>query len=535
MFIITPVVPLAFIFLFVFYLLKIKGKYIIYFGLGSLGVLICFFQNIMQSFFSDVGIGTSSFINRITGSNLKLFNFEFSGTSWLVIVVIALLLAGYFLACLDRNKKREKAGVKPLDKAIEEIGATPKEQKADKTSTIYIGKNQSNKKVYLADNAKHVLICGSTGSGKTVAISNIIFSACVKGQGLVVVDGKGDINDGSLLDITVKASNQYNRKIIVIDMNNPAKSKKYNPFQHANATVIKDMLVNMTEWTEPHYKTNVERYIQLLAKLMLKANTKISYDRIVDLMQPESFMKFLKELVDKEIITKEEHVKYTNVIKSTKDAVIGAYARFATISESELGDIFDQEGGDIFSALKQNAVILFILNPLLYPETSSSFGRLILIDTKKAVSRLYGDKVRKFFIFDEANVYMSNTLVDLINKSRSANVCCVPAIQSLADLEESDNDKLKKQVMENCNNYLILRQNTNASAEELSQNIGTKETLKMTYQMSDLDEDRKKGSMRPTLEYIVHPNEIKNLQKGEAFFVSKDTQQIEKIKIHKPF
>ena len=57
----------------------------------------------------------------------------------------------------------------------------------------------------------------------------------------------------------------------------------------------------------------------------------------------------------------------------------------------------------------------------------------------------------------------------------------------------------------------------------------------MTYSMGDLDEDRKKGSMRPTLEYIVHPNEIKNLKKGEAFFVSKDTQQIEKIKIHKPF
>mgnify|MGYP000740954304 CR=1 FL=1 len=482
-----------------------------------------------------MGIGTSSFIYSITASNLKFFNFNYSGISWLVIVVISLLLAGYFLACLDRNKKREKAGIKSLEKAVEEIGATPKEQKADKTGSIYIGKNQSGKKIYLEDNSKHALIVGSTGAGKTVAISNIIFSACKKGQGLLLIDGKGDINDGSILNITLKACNQYNRKLIVVDMNNPAKSKKYNPFKNANATVIKDMLVNMTEWTEPHYKNNVERYIQLLAKLMLKANTKISYDRIVDLMQPESFMRFLKELVDKEIITKEEHIKYTNVIKSTKDAVIGAYARFATIAESELGDIFDKEGGDIFSALKQNAVILFILNPLLYPETSSSFGRLILIDTKKAVSKLYGDKTRKFFVFDEANVYMSNVLVDLINKSRSANVCCIPAIQSLADLEENDNDKLKKQVMENCNNYLILRQNTNSSSEELSQNIGTKETLKMTYSMGDLDEDRKKGSMRPTLEYIVHPNQIKNLKMGEGFYISKDTQQIEKIKIHKPF
>lgn len=200
----------------------------------------------MKIFFADVGIGISSFIYRITASNLKFFNFNYNGTSWLVIVVIALLLAGYFLACLDRNKKRAKAGIKPLDKAIDEIGATPQKQKTDVSNSIYIGKNQSGKKIYLADNSKHALIVGSTGAGKTVAISNIIFSACEKGQGLVLIDGKGDTDKGSLLDITVKACNQYNRKIIVIDMNNPNNCNKYNPFKNANATVVKDMMINMS-------------------------------------------------------------------------------------------------------------------------------------------------------------------------------------------------------------------------------------------------------------------------------------------------
>ena len=64
-------------------------------------------------------------------------------------------------------------------------------------------------------------------------------------------------------------------------------------------------------------------------------------------------------------------------------------------------------------------------------------GRLILIDTKKAISKLFNSENRKFFIFDEINVYASSVLVDLINKSRSANITCIPATQSLSDLELS--------------------------------------------------------------------------------------------------
>lgn len=92
-----------------------------------------------------------------------------------------------------------------------------------------------------------------------------------------------------------------------------------------------------------------------------------------------------------------------------------------------IGGNFSDTGIDIATALKEKAIILFILNPLIYPEISPAFGRLVLIDSKKAISQRFQNDNRTFFLFDEINVYASKTLIDLVNKSRSANVTCVLA------------------------------------------------------------------------------------------------------------
>ena len=186
-------------------------------------------------------------------------------------------------------------------------------------------------------------------------------------------------------------------------------------------------------------------------------------------------------------------------------------------------------------ALQNNDVILFILNPLQYPETSALLGRLILIDSKQAVSSLFDSEIRKYFVFDEINVYASTVLLDLVNKSRSANVTCILGTQSLADLR-AISPEFKEQTIENCNNYIILRQNAPEGAEEWAKTIGTMETMKMTYQISNNeDEEIQKGSARRTREFIVHPDLIKNLAIGDGYFLSRDYAVVEKIRVNKPF
>jgi len=412
-----------------------------------------------------------------------------------------------------------------------------KPKKDDKTGTTYIGVTNNKKPVYLPNNAKHIFVCGTTGSGKTVALSNFIASGINNNYPMLIVDGKGDIGAGSLLDITKKLGT--GRKIYVINLNNPEKSDKYNPFKNANPTVIKDMLINMTEWSEEHYKLNTERYLQRVINTLHKSEIPLSFKNIIKNIQVNSFIKISSELAKKGIITKEEHLENSEIAETSGKIAENAASRFSTIAESEAGIIFDENGIDIYTAFQENAIILFILNPLIYPEMSPLFGRLVLIDSKKAVSKLFGEKQRKFFIFDEINVYASSTLLDLVNKSRSANVTCILATQSLSDLDFANGEYFKEQIIENSNNYIVLRQNSAVNAEKWANIIGTRKQLDVTFQITNREsqfiEDTGYGSARRVREFLYHPDEIKNFKTGNGIYVSKDEGEHSKIIINKPF
>lgn len=407
----------------------------------------------------------------------------------------------------------------------------------NKENAVLIGYN-GKRPVYCADSSKHVFVCGTTGSGKTVALSNYIKNAMDKDFPLLIIDGKGDTNQNSIIDIINRLNNRH-KPVYTINLTNIELSDKYNPFLNASPTVAKDMLINMTDWSEEHYKLNAERYLQRLIILLHKAEIQLSLKTIVKFMSLNKFTELSSELLKQGIIEKYEHLENIEICKTSGKVAENSIARFSTIIESELGYIFDDNGIDIYTALKQNAIIVFILNPLIYPEISQAFGRLILIDSKKAISRLFqNNSKRTFFIFDEINVYASKTLIDLVNKSRSANVTCVLSTQSLSDLASAEDEDFTQQIIENCNNYLVLRQNSAVNSENWANILGTRQTMEVTYQLQQKGLDTTQtgfGSARRVREYLYHPDEIKQLQTGNGIFLSRDLNIHSKLNIFKPF
>jgi len=214
-------------------------------------------------------------------------------------------------------------------------------------------------------------------------------------------------------------------------------------------------------------------------------------------------------------------------------------ARFSTIAESEIGGIFDSDGVDIAKALQEKTIILFILNPLTYPELSPAFGRLVLIDAKKAIGKLFKlNSPKTFFIMDEINVYATTALTDLVNKSRSAGVTCILSTQSLSDLDFACGDAYKEQIIENCNNYIVMRQNSGVNAEHWANILGTKSTMEVTYQLQQNGLETSEtgfGSARRVREYLFHPDDIKTLQTGKGIFLSRDNNVYGKVNVNKPF
>ena len=393
--------------------------------------------------------------------------------------------------------------------------------------------------IFVPDSAKHICICGTTGSGKTVALSNFIQRAVEMNFPLVVVDGKGDIGEGSILDICQKLCRNSHKKLYVVNLSQPAKSVKYNPFRNANPTMCKDMLVNMTEWSEEHYKLNTERYLQRLMQLLKMKGIPLSFSTIIRCIPIELFTSLSNDLLKNQLIDKNNHLLNLEISKNSGKIATSAAARFSTIAESELGSIFANDGIDIYTAMQEKAIILFVLNPLMYPEVSPLMGKLAIIDAKQAVSKCFEHRIeRGFYIFDEIGSYASPALIDLVNKSRSANITSILAMQSLSDLDFTCGEAFKEQVIENCNNYLVLRQNSAKNAEQWAEILGTRKTMEVTRQIeqqSRMITTTGLGSVRPVREFLYHPDEIKSLKVGQGFYLSKDLDFHCKININKPF
>lgn len=412
-----------------------------------------------------------------------------------------------------------------------------KQKNLNETNSALLGYN-GRKPIFSPDNAKHIFICGTTGSGKTVALSNYMQNCMKKDFPMLIVDGKGDTGKGSILDVLTQLNKRYRKKIYCINLTNPSLSDTYNPFFNTSPTVAKDMLINMTDWSEEHYKVNAERYLQRLILLINKAEIPLSFRTIVKNMELDKFSLLSMQLVKEKRISKEKHLENLEIAKTSGKIAENSIARFSTIAESELGELFSDTGIDIATALKEKAIILFILNPLIYPEISPAFGRLVLIDSKKAISQHFQSNNRTFFLFDEINVYASKTLIDLVNKSRSANVTCVLATQSLSDLSSAEDEDFTQQIIENCNNYLVLRQNSAVNSENWANILGTRQTMEVTYQLQQKGLDTTQtgfGSARRVREFLYHPDEIKQLQTGYGIFLSRDEYFHSKLHVNKPF
>ena len=395
------------------------------------------------------------------------------------------------------------------------------------------------KKIFINNDVKHIFICGTTGSGKTVTLSNFIESVFKYDYPSLIVDGKGDINEGSILDYINKFKKIYpNKKVYVIDLNNPETCDRYNPFYQKNPTIIKDMLIGMTDWSEEHYKVNTSRYIQKVIYLMQKNNIEITLESVIKHLSLLYFTDLSLRLQKEKIISKEEHLENVKNAENMAKIIEGAMARFALLVESDIGSIFktSKNSIDIPSALNENAIILFILNPLIYPETSPLFGRLITIDAKQGVSSLFHKQFERiFYIFDEISIYASNELLLLVNLSRSANITSILATQSLSDLD-SVSESFRKQVIESCNNYIVMRQNEPTNAEIWANTIGTRKSAEVTYQIKNsyqTTDTTGLGSFKISRVYLYHPDIIKSLKMGEAIYISKDNNIHYKVKINK--
>lgn len=466
---------------------------LIFLGVGAVLLVIRYFLG---------GLTAETLLEIPLFSIIKAFDLE-SIKNWSWLFKITLLSSGlsifsYGLFVLTQPKTQK-----------EELDEIRKDEETKHNKSL-----PSDKVLDMRSRA-HLFAIGTTGSGKTANILRYVENSIKKGQPTIIVDGKGGTKEHDLATVSQKLAKKYGRKVYLINQSDLSNTDPYNPFSDLSATEVKDMLVSMSEWESDHYKNLASRYWQIMLSIMIEYNIITTFESIILFSEPKNFLKVLDEIKKSGEIDDEKYRKAVNIANSEagKQAEI-SISRSAVVYEGDGSKLFgdrDHLGFNMRSAFEENAVVIVLLNEFSYGDFARSTGQLVLEDIKSLISRLLSGEYEEqetLLVLEELGVYVNNGIEGLLNRSRSAGVKTIVSMQTTADVDKVNPD-LTRQIIGNCNDFLIMRVSEQDSAETMAKLIGTEKGIQKTSRTSE-GMSTGESSNKLVDQFKISPNEIKN-------------------------
>ena len=445
-------------------------------------------------------------------NSIKALNFDsIKDYSW--VLKVTLLSSGlsfftYGLAVLTQPKTQK-----------EELDEIRKDEETKHQKSL------PSDKVLDTRSRAHLFAIGTTGSGKTANILRYVENSIKNGQPTIIVDGKGGTKEHDLATVSQKLAKKYGREVYLVNQSDLSNTDPYNPFSDLSATEVKDMLVSMSEWESDHYKNLASRYWQIMLSIMIENGITPTFEKIILFSEPENFLKVLDELKKRGQIDDERYLKAVNIANSEagKQAEI-SISRSAVVYEGDGAKLFgDHLGFNMRSAFEENAVVIVLLNEFAYGDFARSTGQLVLEDIKSLISRLlkgeYADK-ETLLVLEELGVYVNDGIEGLLNRSRSAGVKTIVSMQTTADVDK-ENPDLTRQIIGNCNDFMIMRVTDQESAETMAKLIGTEKGIQKTSRTSE-GIGTGESSNKLVDQFRISPNEIKNFPSLFGIYYTKN-------------
>ncbi len=173
-------------------------------------------------------------------------------------IVFLLILAVFWLAFFSSHVLPFRMPM--YSKAMDKNDPKPGSTAPSLASGIYFFGNEINTNDQLwftnSDMRTHVLIFGSTGSGKTEALLSISYNALIQGSGFIYVDGKGDNSLFAKVFGMVRSLGREDDLLLVnymtgaTDIIGPQEnilSNTMNPFASGSSSMLSQLVVSMMD------------------------------------------------------------------------------------------------------------------------------------------------------------------------------------------------------------------------------------------------------------------------------------------------
>lgn len=379
-----------------------------------------------------------------------------------------------------------------------------------------------------ADLSAHAFAAGASRSGKTTALLRLCEAAVAWGWPLVVVDLKGDP------DVTRRLRELAGAAGVPFWGWTLDGGATWNPLAHGDPSQLKDKLIGLEEWTEPHYQRAAERFLQLVFTALAARPEAAAptLAEVVGLLDPKKLAGLARRLPEG---AGDALFAYADGLTADqRSAVAGLATRLALLTESTAGPYLAAAPGAVDLAKLAcgtgGGVVLFSLDSGRWPELSAQVGALVVQDLKAVCGQaLQGDRRRWAVVIDEFSALDATQLLGLLARGAAAGCSVTLATQELADLDVAA-PGFRDQVLGNTALKIAFRQDVPASAELWAGMAGTEagwvETIQTAHRSATplspaTGQATGTGSLRSVEQFVVHPNTIKRLPQGRCLLIRK--------------
>ena len=409
----------------------------------------------------------------------------------------------------------------------------------------------------------HVLIGGTTRSGKT-RLLEVILSEAIRGPGtVIVIDPKGDTE---LLVRAATEAHRSGREFAFFSPASPKCSSSFNPFSMCTNTTELAARVQalmpggggMSKgdpfFTE--YPLAVVEKIGAAQKAVGERWTIQGLNAATTLVPPfeDLLSRYLarqvgkrqdRDLPDLETLIAEYRLRQASDRDLLADALIDDHEKprdhfvqvtanlvpaFRGVTGGDMDDLLSSSEPDLTwdGLVEERKVVYFAMSSLMFGEVANRIGRVILQDLIGFLGRRYAhddpaSMTPLTILIDEFSNVAYPGFIDALNKGGGAKANIMLAMQSLADPEASMGKDGTQRVLDNLNTRIWFRLTDDATAKLAVEGLGMTSVSRedISHSLSFGGSSGTSGGSRGGLHYVdrslVRPEWVTGLPRGEAF------------------
>jgi hypothetical protein len=373
--------------------------------------------------------------------------------------------------------------------------------------------------------AKHILILGATGSGKSNTLSWVTTRAIRAGYGAIVLDLKADpaLRERLAVEAGICGRPFYVWRI-------EGGGQQYNPLSAGDSTARRDRLTASQTFSEDYYRGLFSAHAKVVLDALAGAGREVTLATVCESWDPEDLKDLIRSIDDD--TARDRLIAYLDRLpRGQAEHVVSLRARLAEVTDTTAGERL--QGGtceadriDLAQALRRRAVVVFSVNSDAYPGAAAIIGNLILQDLVGTVGAFRQDRERAQSVIavDEFGALLGEQLGRLLSTARDVGLPTVLAGQDLSQLRRVS-EHFEAEVKANVSVVIAHRQSEPNSAEQIARICGTEQVVTQTQQVDRRHWNWSAGASRTETgtgsqhherQFRVEPDEVKDLGTGEA-------------------